>query len=65
MWFQLDTGTNTDIVYGSVADEAGWTTKDAKSFRATELKVGSTRLSRAPVAVYRNQPVEETAGEIG
>lgn len=65
MWFQLDTGTNTDIIYGSIAVDAGWTSKDAKSFRATELKVGSTRLNNAPVAVYRNQPVEETAGEIG
>lgn len=65
MWFQLDTGTNTDIVYGSVADEAGWATKDAKSFRAAELKIGSTRLSGVPVAVYRGQPVEQTAGEIG
>ena len=65
MWFQLDTGTNTDIVYGSVADEAGWIKKGEKSFRATEMKVGSTRLHNVPVDVYRSQPVEETAGEIG
>lgn len=65
MWFQLDTGTNTDIVYGNVADEAGWANKGAKSFRASEMRIGRTILRNVPVAVYRNQPVEQTAGEIG
>ncbi len=65
MWFQLDTGTNTDIVYGKVADEAGWASQGAKSFRAAEMRIGSTLLRNVPVAVYRSQPVEQTAGEIG
>lgn len=65
LWFQLDTGTNTDIVYGDIADKAGWASKQAKSFRASEIKIGATRLRGAPVAIYRDQPVEQTAGEIG
>lgn len=65
LWFQLDTGTNTDIVYGDIADRAGWATKQAKSFRASEVTIGNTHLHGAPVAIYRDQPVEQTAGEIG
>lgn len=65
LWLQLDTGTNTDIVYGDIADKAGWAPKPAKSFRASELTIGSTRLRGAPVAIYRDQPAEQTAGEIG
>ena len=65
MWFQLDTGTNVDIVYGDIADKAGWVRPNGRSFRATDLSIGTTHISQSPMSVWRDQPIAETSGEIG
>ena len=64
-WFQLDTGTNVDIMYGDLPDKAKWSNPTEHHFRARTLRIGTTVIDRPLVSVLRDQPMEETSGEIG
>jgi hypothetical protein len=45
MWFQVDTGADTNILYGSVADAAGW----AKATAGTFAQEASGSVGRASI----------------
>lgn len=60
---QLDTGSDATILYGHVADHAGWVSHGHKSFRATSLMIGSTSIDRPEI--YIASDMEEDARLVG
>jgi len=60
---QLDTGSDATVLYGQVADHAGWASHGRKSFRATSLMIGSTLIDRPEIYVARD--MEEDARLVG
>ncbi len=63
---QLDTGSDTSILYGHVADQAKWANADEKSFRATSFMIGSTSIDRPEIHIAADMDEDaRLAGTLG
>ncbi|MHB8286959.1 MAG: pepsin/retropepsin-like aspartic protease family protein [Caulobacteraceae bacterium] len=65
-WFQLDTGADLDVIYGNIADRAGWRKPDERIFKAHSLQVASARFDRPRVVVESSmRPDTNASGTLG
>ncbi len=63
--FQIDTGADTSILYGTASDTAGWSTPDARHFRPATLTIGATTLERPYTVILRDMPADGIDGTLG
>ena len=67
-WFQLDTGADGSVLYGSsIAEKNGWLIEgDARFARVESLTLGGMTLPAAQFGIRQNRtPSEQTVGTIG
>src|SRR5436190_14177312 len=55
-WFQLDTGSDGTILYGSEAAKRKWATADANWLTARQLKLGGSNVGPADIFILKNMP---------
>ena len=63
--FQFDTGANTGVIYGNVADSAGWSKSVDKEFRPTTLQIAGSVIHRPTITIIRDMKDDKVSGTIG
>lgn len=64
--FQLDTGANATILYGTKSEQVGWASPDAESFRTNQFSIGSTSVDRPEIYPNRDMTGSDVvAGTLG
>ncbi len=62
---QLDTGADVSMIYGDIADKAGWVARGERFFLAHRLTIGTTSITRPNVQANRDMTADEVQGTLG
>ena len=53
------------MLYGAIADQAGWTAEGARSFQAGRITIGAASVERPNVQVNREMTADDVQGTLG